>query len=95
MKIILEKDAKEYIEIKSKDNSINLSIFQVKTGWCSTNQLSVKIGNPKNIDNYTFHEVDGIRVYLQNGLIVPKEEIKISLKKALLFKTLNVEGIYV
>lgn len=58
-------------------------------------QLSVKIGNPRNIDRYKLYEVDGIKVYLQNGLIVPGDEIRISLRKIAFLKTLSVEGIYV
>lgn len=95
MKINLDKEAREFIEGKSKQNSINISVVQAKTGWCTTMQLSVKMGNPRNINKFNLYEVDGINIYLEQGLIVPSDEISISLKKIMFFKTLSVVGIYV
>lgn len=95
IKIILDKDAKEYIGSKSKDNSMNVSIIQTKSGCCATNELSVNIGIPKDVDRYKVYEEGGIKIYLQDGIIAPKNKISISLKKTFILKTLNVEGIYV
>lgn len=95
MHIIIEKEAVGYIKEKNSDNSIFISEIQVKSGWCSVNQLSVKIGRPDNIKAFYLYEVEGISVYLLRTLNIPKDEVKISLKKILFIKSLEVKGVLV
>ena len=95
MHIIVEKEAAEYIREKSNDNSLLIMELRVKSGWCSVNQLSVKMGRPDNEKAFNLYEVNGIDVYLLRTLNIPKDEVKISLKKILFIKNLEVKGVVV
>lgn len=89
--VIVDKDAVEYI--KRKNDSVTISMISIKSGWCSTNQLSVQTGKPKNDRSFDFYKVDGVNIYLQKGLYIPNGEVKISLSKFLFIKSLQVSGI--
>lgn len=95
MHIIIAKEAAEFIKEKNMDNSIYITEVQVKSGWCSVNQLSVKMGRPDNEKAFNLYEVGEISVYLLRTLNIPKDEVKISLKKILFIKSLEVKGVIV
>ena len=93
MKINMDGKAKEYIETKSSDKSINISINRVGSGWCQSFEPSVRMGRPYNIDTFDNYKVDNIDVYIQKGIIARHNEINIGLNKFIIFKSLNVDGI--
>ena len=93
MNVIVDSGAVEYIKSKGTNNSVTIAMETIKSGWCSTNQLSVQIGRPNHEKRFDLYEVDGINVYLQKGLYIPDDEVKISLSKFLFIKNLQVSGI--
>lgn len=94
MEIILSNDASEFIKKKSpEDPSLNIAVVQVKSGWCSTNQLSVKIGNPGSSTRFDVYNIDGVDIYVQKGLSIPSGEIKITLNNYFITKSISVKGI--
>lgn len=93
MNINIDQKAKEYIESKSSDKSINITINKVRSGWCESSEPSVKMGKPYNIDSFHSYEVDDIQVFVQKGIIARHNEINVGINKILIFKSLNVDGI--
>lgn len=93
MKVNISNKASEYIKTKGPDSSVTILMETIKPGWCSTNQLSVKVGRPSFEKGFDLYEVDGIDVYLQKGLYIPDDEVKITLNNFLFIKSLQVSGI--
>lgn len=94
MNVTLSNDAKDYIVKKSpNDPSLSIAVVQVKSGWCSTNQLSVRIGNPGNTSRFDEFSIEGVSIYIQKGLSVPSEEVTITLNNYLITKSISVKGV--
>lgn len=53
------------------------------------------MGRPDNEKTFNLYDVDGISVYLLRTLNIPKDEVRISLKKILFIKNLEVKGVLV
>lgn len=88
--VLLDDDAKEYINKGSKENSILVKMVNVGSSWCPQLQPSVEMGKPKNKNKFKLIEIDGINVYLERDMEYRENKIKISIGKVLWKKHLKI-----
>lgn len=93
LKVLVNDDAKKYINEKSKDNSITITIKYVGSGWRPEIKPSVMMGKPMADEEFDLVNADGIDVYIKKDIKSRKNEIKVSLEKFLWTKYLIVEGV--
>ena len=93
MRLIIDPEAREYIEEKCQDKSIRIEGQKVGRGWITYYEPSVRMGPPTDSRKFRVYESDGIKLYLAQ-VIVPKEDtIRIRLNKFLGKKRILVDGI--
>ena len=94
MKIILDERAKKYLE----SNNIKVITVEVKgcNSWSGTILKPLaSVGKPYNTQNYTIQNVDGIDVYVMNGLRSEDDVIEVSTFKFLFMENLVLKGIII
>ena len=93
MEVVINDAAKDHIHEKGKDNTITITMINVGSGWCPTVEPSVKMGKPVENSGFNMYDVNGIAVYLEEGIKSRRDKIEISMGKFLWRKHLNVDGI--
>lgn len=93
MDIFIDDKAQEYIKLKTEDNTIQVLMTQVGSGWCVSYQPSVRMGKPVDEKTFGLFKTGEFNVYVLNGVKLSENGIKITLSKFLWMKTLNVEGL--
>lgn len=77
--------------IKSQERPIYLELFQVISCCIDIRESpSVRLGHPPDPHNYSFEEIQGVKVYIPHEL--PKIPLTITLSRFLGFKKLVIEG---
>ena len=94
MKIILDEKAKNFLNKKSN------SVITVDVKGCSSwSGIVLKpmasLGKPLDVDKYTLENVDGIDVYLMNGIKAVNDTVTVSTISFLFMENLVVNGIIV
>lgn len=96
IKVLINEDAREYINEKSKDNSKDNSIIisTINSGsvWRPQIELSVKIGKPIEDNGFNLVDAEGINVYFKKDMEFKRKEIRIILVKILWKKYLKIEN---
>lgn len=95
MDIIIEKNAKEFIEKNSTDNTICVEAIKAGSGWTTFYEPSVRMGLPKDNRRFNVYESDGIKIYLDSDIRPKRNRIKIRLTRFLWKKAIKVDGIIV
>ena len=93
LNIIIEKNAAEYIKKHAKDDSITLYIHSAGGGWCSIQAPTVQLGKPDKDESFNMYSIDGVNVYIKEGIKVRNDQIRIFLRKFLWIKDLAVDGV--
>ena len=91
--VLLNDDAKEYINEKSKDKSITITIINARSGWCPILEPSVKMGKPIKASGFKLFESNGIDIYVSDQVRPKEDRIEIGLGKFLWKKHIKVEGV--
>lgn len=99
---IVDKEALQYIKLKSGSVVIDLKVKQPTGGWCPpanvtgryVPKLSTKVPHPQEQLEFKVIDQDGIKIYYSPKLNVRDGHpgIKIVLRKLLFFKWLEIEG---
>lgn len=55
----------------------------------------VSVGKPYELDNFTMIEVDGVNVYVMNGLRAQNDTVELSVEKFLFMENLVQKGMIV
>lgn len=91
MKVILEPKALEFIKSNGED-SVEAWLEGCSSWGTSEPKPSVKMGKPKDLEEYDKYEVDGIDIYVRADVITKNDELKINHSKLLWNEKLTVEG---
>ena len=94
MKIIIDEKAKNFLETK------NNGVMTVEVRGCSSWSGVVlkpmaSLGKPLNLDKYTLENIDGIDVYVMNGIKAVNDTVTVSTMSFLFMENLVVNGIIV
>lgn len=94
MKIIIDEKAKKFL------NNKNNSVITVDVKGCSSWSGTVfkpmaSLGKPLDVEKYTLENVDGIDVYLMNGIKAVNDTVNVSTMSFLFMENLVVNGIIV
>jgi hypothetical protein len=93
MDIKIDKDAVEYIQRHSKDNSVMLYIHTARTGYNIVPTPTVELGMPEHQpEHFDLHVCEGINVYVHKDVKAQHNEIHIEMKRHLGIKGLEAEG---
>ena len=94
MNIIIDEKAKKFL------NSKNNNVITVDVKGCSSWSGTVfkpmaSLGRPLDVEKYTLENVDGIDVYLMNGIKAVNDTVNVSTMSFLFMENLVVNGIIV
>jgi hypothetical protein len=98
MELRIEPESWEYIKRKSQERIIMLDVLERPGGACSCVggqtpcHPSVRVGKPKNLENYEQTSVEGITVYYRPALARLFSRITIKIEKLLFIKFLVASG---
>lgn len=98
MNFQIEPAAWEYMQCKSKERIITLDVVERPGGACSCGggqtprYPSVKVGKPKNLDNYEQTSFEGMTIYYRPALARLFSKITIKIEKLLFIKSLVASG---
>lgn len=95
MIIDIDKKAEEYIKKKSPDNAIYITSVRTGSGWCASEQPSVKMGKPSNESSFKVYKSGDIDVYLAPRLKARNNELRVTLDKFLFLNNLNIDGLII
>lgn len=91
--VLLNDEAKKYIQEESQGNSITITIINTRSGWAPILEPSVKMGKPNYHKGFKLFKYNGIDVYVSDELKPKEDKIEISLGKFLWRKHIKVEGV--
>ena len=94
MNIIIDEKAKKFL------NSKNNNVITVDVKGCSSWSGTVfkpmaSLGRPLDLEKYTLENVDGIDVYIMNGMKAVNDTVTVSTMSFLFMENLVVNGIIV
>ena len=94
MNIIIDEKAKKFL------NSKNIYVITVHVKGCSSWSGTVfkpkdSLGRPLDVEKYTLENVDGIDVYIMNGIKAVNDTVNVSTMSFLFIENLVVNGIIV
>ena len=97
MKIILTPEVEEYLHHKHKE-VLEVYVDKIYSTHMmeAVSHLEIKYGAPRKeiLDNFSFYEVDGFKIYIENSLIKEEsEDIILHLEKFLGFKYIEIDGL--
>ena len=98
MEIHIEAEAWEYIKRKSQDEIITLNVVERPCGNCGcgggqwSRYPTVKVGKPKNVEDYEQTSIKGMTVYYRSALARLFARITIKIEKLLFIKSLVASG---
>lgn len=94
MNIIIDEKAKKYLD----ENKLNVITVEVRgcNSWGGTILKPLaSVGKPYSTENYTLKNVDGIDVYVMNGMRAVNDTIEVSTVKFLFMENLTLNGVIV
>lgn len=91
MNILVDIKAQKFIQSKG-ENSLEVWLDGCSSWGVGEPKPSVKMGKPKDMDDYDKYEVDGIEVYVRCDIQAKNNELKIKYSKILFTEKLIVEG---
>lgn len=94
MKIILNETVKDFLT-KKEANSITLEVRGCSSWSGVVMKPIVSVGKPYELDRFTMMQVDGVDVYLMNGLRAQNDTVEVSVEKFLFMENLVQRGIIV
>lgn len=89
--VVVDDEAKKYINEKSKDNSITVTMINRGSVWRPQLEPSVGMEEPDNKNAFKRFDVNGVSVYVKRDIEFRKNKIKVSIGKMLWKKYLKVE----
>lgn len=94
MKVILNETVKDFLTKKEAD-SITLEVRGCSSWSGVVMKPIVSVGKPYELDNFTMIEVDGVNVYVMNGLRAQNDTVELSVEKFLFMENLVQKGMIV
>ena len=89
--VVVDDEAKKYINEKSKDNSITVTMINRGSVWRPQLEPSVGMEEPDNKNAFKRFDINGVSVYVKRDIEFRKNKIKVSIGKMLWKKYLKVE----
>ena len=94
MKILIDERAKNFL------NKKNINVITIDVKGCSSWSGTVfkpmaSLGRPLDVEKYTLENVDGIDVYIMNGIKAVNDTVTVSTMSFLFMENLVVNGIIV
>ena len=94
MKVILDDKAKNFLESRSVD-SVTVEVKSCSSWSGTVLRPMASLGKPYSSDNFTSFVIDGVKVFLMNGIRASNDTIEVSTAKFLFMENLIVNGIIV
>ncbi len=94
MKIIITEDAKKLLE-KREVTNVMLEVKDSKSWSGLVLKPVVTLGKPLELENFSVQEIDGINVYIMNGIKAKNDTIEIITEKFIFMENLTQSGILV
>ena len=94
MNIIIDEKAKKFLNSK-KNNIITVDVKGCSSWSGTVFKPMASLGKPLNADKYTLENVDGIDVYVMNGINAVNDTVNVSTMSFLFIENLVVNGIIV
>lgn len=89
--VVVDDEAKKYINENSKDNSITVTMINRGSVWRPQLEPLVEMAKSENKNAFKRFDENGINVYLKRDMEFRKSKIKVSIGKMLWKKYLKVE----
>ena len=94
MKILIDERAKNFLN-KKNSNVITIDVKGCSSWSGTVFKPMASLGRPLNVEKYTLENVDGIDVYLMNGIKAVNDTVTVSTISFLFMENLVVNGIIV
>ena len=94
MKILIDEKAKNFLN-KKNSNVITIDVKGCSSWSGVVLKPMASLGKPLNADKYTLENVDGIDVYVMNGINAVNDTVNVSTMSFLFIENLVVNGIIV
>lgn len=95
MKINIDSKAIDYINKKSKENTLTIDLYQPDHCWVSVVEPSVRMEKPKDLNPYLNLDTHGVKVYYSRIIASNNDEFDIVLKKYMGIKYLKAENVFI
>ena len=93
MKILIDEKAKRFLN-KKNNNIITIDVKGCSS-WSGVLKPMASWGRPLDLEKYTLENVDGIDVYVMNGINAVNDTVNVSTMSFLFIENLVVNGIIV
>lgn len=94
MNIIIDEKAKKFLNSK-KNNVITVDVKGCSSWSGVVLKPMASLGRPLDVEKYTLENVDGIDVYVMNGMKAVNDTVNVSTMSFLFMENLVVNGIIV
>lgn len=94
MNIIIDEKAKKFLNSK-KNNVITVDVKGCSSWSGVVLKPMASLGRPLDLEKYTLENVDGIDVYVMNGMKAVNDTVNVSTMSFLFMENLVVNGIIV
>lgn len=90
-KAVVTPEAKEYI--LQKGGAVTVRVIKGQGGCCSMFSPVIELGRPGDAAGYQLFHGDGVDVFVQEGLNVLPEGVRVSLNRLWWMKKVDVHGL--
>ena len=94
MKILIDEKAKRFLN-KKNNNIITIDVKGCSSWSGVVLKPMASLGRPLDVEKYTLENVDGIDVYIMNGIKAVNDTVTVSTMSFLFMENLVVNGIIV
>ena len=94
MKILIDEKAKRFLN-KKNNNIITIDVKGCSSWSGTVFKPMASLGRPLNVEKYTLENVDGIDVYIMNGMKAVNDTVTVSTMSFLFMENLVVNGIII
>ena len=94
MKILIDEKAKNFLN-KKNSNVITIDVKSCSSWSGTVFKPMASLGRPLDVEKYTLENVDGIDVYVMNGMKAVNDTVNVSTMSFLFMENLVVNGIIV
>ena len=94
MKILIDEKAKKFLN-KKNSNVITIDVKGCSSWSGTVFKPMASLGKPLDVEKYTLENVDGIDVYIMNGIKAVNDTVTVSTMSFLFMENLVVNGIIV
>lgn len=94
MKVIIDEKAKKFLESK-KNNILTVEVKGCNSWGGVVFKPMASLGKPLDLEKYKLENVEGVDVYIMNGIKAVNDTVNISTASFLFVENLVVSGIIV